>query len=150
MAMLMDGGHIGGTPMPQLRARLVLSNEETDAILWLTRELPRIAKWDELSKAPFKRMMAGPYWAAMEMLYRADPANARQMVAFSERVAALREEGVAPLPMVTGETLIRLGVTPGPTFKRWLNELYDRQLEGELQTAEEAMAAAKALIRSTI
>ena len=59
----------------------------------------------------------------------------------------MREEGVAPPPLVTGDVLIRLGVTPGPAFKRWLEELYDRQLNGELRTTEEAVAAAKVIVQ---
>jgi hypothetical protein len=53
---------------------------------------------------------------------------------------------VAPTPWVTGETLIQLGAVPGPRFRRWLEELYKRQLEGELKTGEEALAAARALV----
>jgi hypothetical protein len=73
-----------------------------------------------------------------------DPASRTR---FEERVRTLRAEGVAPGPFVTGDTLIGLGATPGPYFKAWLEELYDRQLEGELRTVEEAVAAAQALLR---
>jgi len=39
-----------------------------------------------------------------------------------------------------------MGAAPGPQFKRWLDELYDRQLENEFQNAEQAIAAARQLI----
>ena len=155
MAMLMDGGMLrdkppaepGGTDLVRrLRTRLMLSNEETELLLWLAREMPRVEKWEELSNAALKRIMAGPHWGALEMLYGADPANVERVAAFSERVGALRAEGVAPQPLVTGDALIRLGVTPGPAFKGWLEALYDRQLEGELRTEEEAMAAARRIV----
>jgi hypothetical protein len=66
---------------------------------------------------------------------------------FDARVQSLLAEGVAPAPWVTGETLIQLGAVPGPSFRTWLEELYDRQLEGEIKTPEEALAAARALVK---
>lgn len=129
-----------------LRGRLMLSNEETEELGWLAEKLPSLEKWENLAKAAFKRIMADGRWTDLETLYRADPANADEILAFSERVASLQEEGAAPSPLVTGADLIKLGVSPGPSFKKWLDELYDRQLEGELRTREEALAAARALI----
>ena len=129
-----------------LRNRLMLSNEETEELLWLAGKWPALEEWEDLSKAAMKRMMADGRWSDLEALYRADPANAEQLLAFGERVTTLQEEGVAPPPMVTGDVLIRMGASPGPTFKRWLDELYDRQLEGEFAAKEEAITAAKKLV----
>jgi hypothetical protein len=147
MAVLLDAGVSDvKAAVRTLRTRLMLSNEETEELFWLAEKLPPLQKWEDLTKAAMKRMMADPRWSDLEALYRADPANADQILAFSERVASLQEEGVAPPPLATGAALIKLGVSPGPKFKRWLDELYDRQLEGELRTDEEALAAARALI----
>jgi hypothetical protein len=52
----------------------------------------------------------------------------------------------SPPPLITGNILIQLGVTPGPSFKHWLESLYDRQLDGELRTPDQALQAAKKLI----
>jgi poly(A) polymerase len=131
-----------------LRPRLVLSNEETDELLWLAAKLPLLEDWEDLSKAVLKRLMADPRWGDLESLYRADPENADQLLAFNERIAALREEGVAPPPFVTGDILIKMGATPGPTFKHWLDMLYDRQLEGEFATKQDAIEAARRLSNS--
>ena len=130
-----------------LRSRLMLSNEETDALLWIAEKLPLLEKWENLTKATFKRILADNRWADLESLYLADPENAEEVLAFSERVASLREEGVAPAPLVTGAELIQMGVSPGPAFKKWLDELYDRQLEGELATREELTAAKKLIAK---
>jgi len=131
-----------------LRSRLVLSNEETDELLWLATKLPLLEDWEDLSKAVLKRLMADPRWGDLEALYRADPENADQLLAFNERIASLREEGIAPPPFVTGDILIQMGATPGPTFKQWLDTLYDRQLEGEFATKQDAIEAAKRLLNS--
>lgn len=129
-----------------LRGRLMLSNEETEALGWLAEKWPVVEGWEDLSKAATKRLMADKHWPALEMLWRADPVNGQEVLAFSERVESLREEGVAPAPYVTGEVLIRLGARPGPLFKGWLEALYDRQLEGEFADREAALAAARGVV----
>ncbi|MGN6367792.1 MAG: CCA tRNA nucleotidyltransferase [Phycisphaerae bacterium] len=129
-----------------LRSRLMLSNEETEELGWLAAKLPQLEEWEDLTKASLKRLMADGRFSHLESVYRADPANADQLLALGERLTSLREEGVAPAPLVTGDVLIKLGARPGPTFKRWLEALYDRQLEGEFPTADAAIAAARQLI----
>jgi hypothetical protein len=147
LAVLLDSGSgdLKSAAM-SLRSRLMLSNEETEELLWVGQQLPRLEKWEDLSKSTMKRLMADGRWRTLETLYRADPANAEEVFAFNERTAALAEEGVSPEPFVTGDMLIRFGASPGPSFKKWLEALYDRQLEGEFKSEDEAVTAAKELI----
>jgi poly(A) polymerase len=44
-----------------------------------------------------------------------------------------------PAPLVTGHDLIAAGYTPGPRFKEILSVVEDGQLEGRLQSKDEAM-----------
>jgi len=44
-----------------------------------------------------------------------------------------------PAPLVTGVDLIAAGYRPGPLFKEILSAVEDGQLEGRLQSKEEAM-----------
>ena len=39
-----------------------------------------------------------------------------------------------------------VGMAPGPAFKGWLETLYDRQLEGEFGSKEEALDAARRVV----
>jgi poly(A) polymerase len=48
-----------------------------------------------------------------------------------------------PEPLINGRELIALGMTPGPALGKLLNEIRDRQLEGELTSAEQALDFAK-------
>ena len=50
-------------------------------------------------------------------------------------------EGVAPEPWVSGQDLIDVGLKPGPQFRRWLDVVYDAQLEGRVASRDEAIAA---------
>jgi hypothetical protein len=53
-------------------------------------------------------------------------------------VAELARTGLAPVPLVDGHALQALGLTPGPSFRRILDAVYDAQLEGRVGTLEEA------------
>ena len=49
-----------------------------------------------------------------------------------------------PLPYILGgKDLIKLGLKPGILFGKILKEIYDKQLNGEIQTKEEAIEFVK-------
>jgi tRNA nucleotidyltransferase (CCA-adding enzyme) len=65
---------------------------------------------------------------------------------FLERARALGVQHAAPPRLLLGRHLLALGVAPGPQMGAILNAVYERQLDGDLTTVEEAIAAAQALI----
>lgn len=65
---------------------------------------------------------------------------------FVERARAIGVQHAAPPPLVLGRHLIALGVEPGPRMGAILNALYERQLDGEITSVEEGIAAARALV----
>jgi tRNA nucleotidyltransferase (CCA-adding enzyme) len=67
---------------------------------------------------------------------------------FLDRARALGVEHAAPAPLVLGRHLIDLGVAPGPAMGTLLKAVYERQLDGEIATVEEGIAAARALIEA--
>jgi len=126
-----------------LRQDLMLSNQEWEEFAWLAAKWPILEAWRSASKAAMKRIMADPRWNDLAALFPADPTHAAELPDFLAQVAALQAEGVAPTPLISGADLIALGASPGPAFKRWLETLYDRQLDGELTTHAAALAAAR-------
>lgn len=50
-----------------------------------------------------------------------------------------KAQELLPRPFITGRDLIELGMSPGPTFKKILGEVFDKQLEGELISKEDAI-----------
>ncbi len=136
----------GSAPADLLRGALMLSNIETADLAWLLENLTHLLNWRHGTKAAFKRLLADPRWPRLEMLFVHLSLDPHLRPDFEARVSELRAQGVAPAPFITGDTLISLGAAPGPNFKRWLDSLYDRQLEGELTTPEQALAAARHMI----
>ena len=65
---------------------------------------------------------------------------------FLDRARALGVEHRPPAPLVLGRHLLELGVPPGPEMGKLLKQLYERQLDGEIQSLEDGLAAARALV----
>jgi poly(A) polymerase len=49
-------------------------------------------------------------------------------------------EKLNPPPVISGNDLRKLGLTPGPEFRIWLNQVRDRQLLGEIKTLSDALS----------
>lgn len=65
---------------------------------------------------------------------------------FIDRARALGVEHAAPAPLLLGRHLIDLGVAPGPAMGRVLRHVYERQLDGEVTTLDQAIEAARGFI----
>ena len=65
---------------------------------------------------------------------------------FLERARALGVQHGPPPPILLGRHLLELGVRPGPELGRLLKQVYERQLEGEVTTLDQATTAARELI----
>ncbi len=68
------------------------------------------------------------------------------MTWFVERARSLGVEHEAPKPLLLGRHLLALGLTPGPRIGEILRQVYERQLDGEIATVEEGIAAAEGII----
>ena len=65
---------------------------------------------------------------------------------FLERARALGVEHAPPTPLLLGRHLLPLGLSPGPDLGKILKTVYEQQLDGEVTTLDDAMAAAHRLI----
>ncbi|HMD54807.1 MAG TPA: CCA tRNA nucleotidyltransferase, partial [Phycisphaerae bacterium] len=129
----------------KLQDRLALSGEEKDHTFWLLDKLPVLEKWRTARVAVLKRLMANQWFEDLLKLFRA--AESHPSGGLDTRLAKLREGEIAPEPFITGDDLIKLGVSPSPNFRKWLEELYDRQLEDEFPAKKSALHAARELIQ---
>jgi tRNA nucleotidyltransferase (CCA-adding enzyme) len=91
----------------------------------------------------------------MDLLYRMARADAlgRGPAASTEVadwfISRVREVGVergAPEPLLKGRHLVEAGFEPGPRMGEILGRVYELQLDDEVKTVEEALAAARRLV----
>ncbi|HEY6508205.1 MAG TPA: hypothetical protein VIY56_09335, partial [Vicinamibacterales bacterium] len=62
---------------------------------------------------------------------------------FLERALRLGVEHQPPKPLLLGRHVVSLGVAPGPRVGQVLQAVYEMQLDGEVQSLEEAVEAAR-------
>ncbi|MFA9479304.1 CCA tRNA nucleotidyltransferase [Phycisphaerales bacterium AB-hyl4] len=132
-------GHEAPARLRRWRKALCLSNQHHDQAKAMLALLPVAYRWSALDVARRKRLLAASAWPEALRLLRALPA-AREVAALEREAQPLIEEGVAPPPLVDGNDLIKLGLTPGPAFGRLLEEVYDAQLDGRVRDREGALA----------
>ncbi|HVR71439.1 MAG TPA: HD domain-containing protein [Vicinamibacteria bacterium] len=65
---------------------------------------------------------------------------------FLDRVRRLDVVCKPPAPLLRGRDVVALGVPPGPEVGRIVRAVYERQLDGEVGTAEEARAEARRMV----
>ncbi len=130
----------GRSSSARLQTALMLSNEESAELAQaLTGYVALRGEWAGARMAQQKRWAASVWFAgALALVAASDDASAK---AIQERVAELAEtpSGLAPAPLVTGDTLIESGLQPGPMFGKWLASIYDEQLEGRVVDAAVAI-----------
>ena len=129
-----------------LQENLVLSTEETQWTQWLLNNLPTLAQWRTLRLAAFRRLLAHIWSSDLLTLYATAHPDDAEVRPLTERITELKKKPLTPDRFVNGSDLIAMGVQPGPRFKLWLEELYDRQLENNFADRAVALKAAEDLI----
>jgi len=133
-----------GTKMAEaICRRLRFSNDETDQIVALVENHMRFGDAERMSASTFKKFIRLPHFEQHLELHRLDcessHCNLRLYNFTREKMNTLPPEEVRPTPLVTGEDLIAAGYSPGPRFKEILAMVEDAQLDGKLQSKQQAM-----------
>ncbi|MBA2269086.1 MAG: CCA tRNA nucleotidyltransferase, partial [Chthoniobacterales bacterium] len=126
-----------------LMQRLRFSRAEVDATVEMVRQHMVFKDVPNMRVAKLKRFMARPTFVDELELHRVDCASSHGMLDNYEFLLAKREEfanePIIPPPLVRGDDLKALGMKPGPQFGEILEAVETRQLEGALNSREEAL-----------
>jgi poly(A) polymerase len=122
---------------------LKLSRNRTKHLKFLLSGRDKLLN-DSISLAELKKFLAEPYfWDLYELqraIQRAKKSSITALVNIRRRIKTLGADEIKPKPLLTGHDLIRLGAVPGPVLGQLAEEIYIAQLEGQLQTAQQAEA----------
>lgn len=143
--------HVGRRMAGDIGQRLKLSTEERERVEWLVEKHQVLADAAQMRPAKLKRLLIHPGITELFALHRADAAasgRALDHVVFAEEARRRWEaEGsLWPAPLITGEDLIALGLSPGPRFGPLLEKARDAQLDGSVTTKDEALALVRGLL----
>jgi poly(A) polymerase len=138
-------GHVdvGVKMAEEICRRLRFSNDDTEQILALVANHMRFAHVQQMNESTLKKFLRMPRFQEHLELHRIDgQASHGDLTSYNftrDRLAATPPEAMRPAPLITGDDLIARGYKPGPRFKEILGAVEDGQLEGRLQSRDEAM-----------
>ena len=138
---------VGARMAEALLQRLRFSNDEIEQIVACVENHMMFRHATEMRKAKLKRLLARPTFADELELHRLDCASSHGDLTNFEFMKNARVEmppAVAePPPLITGDDLMAMGMTPGPNMGALLREARELQLEEKLRTRDEALAWAR-------
>ncbi|MGA2431411.1 MAG: CCA tRNA nucleotidyltransferase, partial [Candidatus Acidiferrum sp.] len=122
--------------------RFRFSNEETEQILALIANHMRFKDVEQMRPATLKRFVRLPRFEEHMELHRLDCSSSNRRLQSYNFVKRLLEETppeqIRPAKLLTGNDLLDMGYKQGPMFSQILASLEDAQLEGKVETQDEA------------
>jgi poly(A) polymerase len=118
------------------------ANQDTEQILALVANHMRFKDVEQMRPSTLKRFVRLPQFEEHMELHRLDCSSSnRRLEAYnfvSKMLAETPPEQIRPSKLLTGDDLREMGYKPGPVFSQILACVEDAQLEGRVETAEEA------------
>ena len=134
--------------------RLRLPGAETERICWLVSRHLYFKDSRRMKDSTLKRLFVEPGFEQLAELHRADALASWGNLEDYDYVMARRRdmppEEAEPEPLITGHDLIEMGFEPGPLFGEVLGGVRDAQLDGEIETPEEARALARRIAEERV
>ncbi|MBV9300762.1 MAG: CCA tRNA nucleotidyltransferase [Acidobacteriaceae bacterium] len=146
-----DGHAEIGTEMArQILSRLRFSNEDADRVESLVANHMRFKDVLQMRASTLKRFLRLPHFDEHLELHRLDCLASNGSTETYDfvraRLAELDEQELRPARLISGRDLIEAGYIPGPEFGRALEVIETAQLEGEIQTREQALDLARSVL----
>ncbi|HET7205512.1 MAG TPA: CCA tRNA nucleotidyltransferase [Terriglobales bacterium] len=138
-------GHVevGIKMAEEICRRLRFSNDDTEQILALIANHMRFADVQRMKESTLKRFLRLPRFEEHLELHKIDCQSSHgDLTSYkftSEKFNETPPEQIRPAPLITGRDLIAAGYKPGPRFKEILSSVEDLQLEGRIETRDQAL-----------
>jgi len=140
--------HVGVKMADSICRRLRFSNDDTQQVLALVDNHMKFKDVAQMRKSTLKRFVRLPRFEEHLALHRLDCLSSHGRLDAHDLVenfvAQTPSEEVRPTRLLTGDDLKDMGYVSGPAFQTILTALEDAQLEGAVQTRDQAIAFVKA------
>jgi poly(A) polymerase len=145
-----EGVRIAGDILGRLR----FSSDEIRQVLALIGNHMRFMDVERMKESTLKRFLRLDRFEEHLELHRLDcvasHGNLENYEYVRRKLEELPAEQIRPKPLLTGSDLIAEGYEPGPMFKEILGAVEDLQLEGKLNSREEALEYVRGRWRVTV
>jgi len=134
---------VGAKMAEEICKRLRLSLRDTERVVELVRHHLRFKDLPRMKRSTRIRFLRMQGFEEHLELHRLDclasHGKLENYELATQMLGELPEEAIRPPRLLTGIDLIHEGYKPGPVFKQILQAVEDAQLEGEIQTQEDAL-----------
>ena len=128
----------------EISRRLRFSNETTEQVMQLVANHMRFGDVKRMKESTLKRFMRLSHFQEHLELHRLDCSASHRDLSLYEyakdRFENTPQEQIRPAPLLSGNDLIAAGWRPGPHFRTALEAVEDAQLEGTVNSKEEALS----------
>lgn len=136
-----------GAQVVEVCDALRCSYSTKEIVKWLVKEQNALSAPENLTLAALKRLMSHQTFQELMSQFSAkltaSHQDLRPYLEIEARIKAIPQDQVAPPPLLTGHDLSAMGLAPGPRYKLILDQVYDAQLNGNINERDEAIALAK-------
>ena len=142
-------GHekVGAAMAERILQRLRFPGKQIDEIVACVRNHMQFKDVRQMRKATLRRLLLRKTFPLELELHRLDCLGSHGSLDHYDyllkQAAELEKQPAIRPPLITGDDLIKLGMTPGPAMGRLLSEIREKQLADELKSPREAKAWAK-------
>ncbi|MBI1291124.1 HDIG domain-containing protein [bacterium] len=141
-----DHQRIGAAMADVILERLRFSNEERERISAIVARHMTFMECRNMKQSTLRRFLSGPTIESDLAVHRADCLGSSGQLDYwdfcREALARLpaEQQVMLPKPLIDGRDAIAAGFQPGPALGQLLREAMDLQLDGQLNTREEALS----------
>ena len=140
---------VGAEMAEEIMTGLRYDNKTIQIVRELVQHHMQFKDVPRMKQSTLKRMMARPTFPLELELHRIDCESSHGDLKHYEYLKRVIEttppEQIDPPPLISGHDLIAMGIPPGKTIKRILDNVKNAQLEDSVQTRQEALALARKL-----
>ncbi|MCX8065255.1 MAG: CCA tRNA nucleotidyltransferase [Candidatus Hydrogenedentes bacterium] len=133
---------IGAEITKKIMERLRFSKSETESVCWLVKNHMCLLQFPQMKKSTKTRLFINPLFPLLLELVKIDILASHGDTSLLDEVykewETFKSESPKTEPILRGKDLIAMGYTPGPIFKVILKEVENAQLEGQINSKEEA------------
>ena len=144
---------IGAEMAERILDQLRFPRKQIDAVVQAVRCHMQFKDARQMRKSTLRRLLMRPTFPLELQLHRVDCLGSHGRLDvydfLVEQAKELENQPEIHPPLLKGDDLIKMGVTPGPALGALLNEIREKQLQDELKTPAEARAWAKQQITLT-
>lgn len=128
------------------------SNDDIDYVVGIIENHMKFHQ-PRMSKSTLRKLIVKPYFDDLLLHVEADIASSNQdftiLNDYKQRIEEIRKQPVLPEKFITGADLITLGLKPSEQFGKIISDMYDLQLEGKIETKEQAVCFVRNYLNET-